>query len=57
MSVFSGNPANEDDYSSNKCHVFGGRALAIIRTKTPGIVNICVKSKNLKCGWATVTAL
>ena len=48
MCIFSGNPANEDEYTTNKCHAFEGRAIAVIRTKTPGNIKITVESKNLK---------
>lgn len=43
MGVFGGNPKNEDVYGSNRCHVFGGRAVAIVRCK-----NISAAVANLK---------
>ena len=49
--IFSGCPNNEDDYASNKCHVFRGRALAVIKRDpnacTSGVI---IKSNGLKCG-------
>ncbi len=57
MCVFGGNPANEDDYASNSCHTFYGRAVAIVRTKTPGNVELTVISKDLKTGSGVVKAL
>jgi len=54
MCIFSGNPANEDVYGSDKCHAFKGRALAIVRSKLPGEVKITVGSKNLKSDIVTI---
>lgn len=56
MAFFSGCPNNEDQYGSNKCHAFGGRALAVIRAKNCGNVTVMVKAKGLKCGHATAFA-
>ena len=56
MGIFSGDPANEDAYGSNRCHAFGGRALAIVRTKNPGKVTVTVGTAGLKSGTATVEA-
>ncbi len=56
MCVFSGNPANEDQYGSNSCHVFYGRAVAVVRTKNPGKVTLTAISKGLKSGTAEVEA-
>ncbi len=44
--VFSGDPCNEDDYTGNKCHMFEGRALAAVKTKTAGNVKIKVSAEN-----------
>lgn len=53
--VFSGCPNNEDDYASNKCHVFNGRALAVVKREPgPGRTVIVVKSDGLKCGNAAI---
>ena len=32
LCIFSGDPANEDEYGTNVCHAFGGRAVAVVRT-------------------------
>lgn len=56
MGIFSGDPKNEDQYTSNKCHAFEGRALAIIRTNNPGEVKIAVGSPGLRMDTCTVTA-
>ena len=56
MGVFSGDPCNEDKFTSNKCHVYRGRALAIVRTDKPGEVVIKVNSDNLISGEAKVKA-
>lgn len=56
LCVFSGNPISDDSFSDNKCRVYKGRALAVIRSDTPGEVKITVTSENLKFGEAMVLA-
>lgn len=56
MGIFSGNPANEDQYGSNQCHAFEGRAVAVVRTSTPGVVKLTVGSEGLYSGSTTVIA-
>jgi len=56
MGIFSGDPANEDRYGSDTCHTFEGRALAIVRTNTPGEVRVTVVGHGLCPGSAAVTA-
>lgn len=56
MCIFSGDPKNEDQYTSNKCHAFEGRALAVVRTANAGDVRIVVGADGLKSGVATVKA-
>ncbi|MBE5734777.1 MAG: glycoside hydrolase family 2 protein [Clostridiales bacterium] len=56
LCVFSGDPCNEDDYTSNTCHVFKGRALAVVRAKDKGKVKISVSANGLITGEAQVTA-
>lgn len=56
MGIFSGDPCNEDQYTSNRCHAFKGRAVAIVRTKNAGTVGIKVYAENLAGGYASVTA-
>lgn len=56
MCIFSGNPNNEDQYTSNKCHAFEGRALAVVRTANPGDVKIIVGADGIESGFATVKA-
>ena len=56
MGIFSGDPANEDAYTSEKCHAFDGRAVAVVRAKNPGDITLTVHVKNLKEGCVTVTA-
>ena len=56
MCVFSGNPANEDCYTSEKCHAFEGRAVAVVRAKEPGNVTFTVSGERLKGDCVTVTA-
>ncbi len=56
LGIFSGNPVSDDDFRTNTCHTFKGRATAIVRTKEPGKVTIKVTSKELAAGYAEVTA-
>lgn len=56
MCIFSGDPQNEDQYTSNKCHAFEGRALAVVRTANPGNVRIIVGAEGLETGMAEVKA-
>ncbi len=57
MCIFSGNPANEDDYTSHQCHAFKGRALAVVRTNTPGKVTLTVTSPGVPPAEVAVFAL
>ncbi|MDY3303937.1 MAG: glycoside hydrolase family 2 TIM barrel-domain containing protein [Clostridia bacterium] len=53
--IFSGCPNNEDDYASNKCHVFQGRALAVIKHDPNAFTSgVIIKSDGLKCGNAVI---
>ena len=56
LGVFSGDPANDDQYGSDTCHAYEGRAVAIIRTNKPGNVKVLVLSDGLASASATVTA-
>jgi len=56
LGIFSGNPASEDQYGSDTCHTFGGRAVAIVRAKDPGTVKVHVYTDNLAPGHADITA-
>ncbi|MGN1129153.1 MAG: hypothetical protein ACI4T6_09410, partial [Candidatus Flemingiibacterium sp.] len=57
MGIFSGDPSSEDEYGSNICHAFEGRAVAIIRASKPGDVTVIVGSERLSSGKDTVTAI
>lgn len=57
LGIFSGDPANEDQYGSNKCHTFEGRAVAIVRASTPGRVSVNINSSGLSAGHAVVEAM
>ena len=57
LGIFSGNPANEDEYGSNFCHLFEGKALAIVKTKTAGELVLEIKSDGLTPATAKVEAL
>ena len=56
MGIFSEDPANEDFYTSEKCHAFDGKAVAVVRAKEQGNVTITVGAKDLKGDLVTVTA-
>lgn len=56
LGVFSGNPISDDKFYENTCHVYKGRALAVLRSDTPGKVTITVCSENLRDGKAEVLA-
>ena len=56
VAVFSGNPCNEDEYGSDKCHAFDGRAIAVVRTDKKGDVKIIVGGKKIASGYACVKA-
>ena len=56
MGIFSGDPANDDQYTSNVCHAFKGRAVAVVRTNNPGLVKINVYSEGLASGYAQTQA-
>ena len=56
MGIFSGDPANEDQFTSNVCHAFTGRALCIIRAAKPGKVTVTVAGEGLAPDTVTVTA-
>ncbi len=56
MGIFSGDPANEDQFTSNVCHAFTGRALCVLRTANPGKVTVTVSGEGLTSDMVTVTA-
>lgn len=56
MGIFSEDPANEDFYTSEKCHAFDGKAVAVVRAKEQGNVTLTVGAKDLKGDSVTVTA-
>ena len=56
LGIYSGNPCNDDQYTSPVCHTFKGKALAVVRTDVPGKVTIKVISENLASGYAEAEA-
>ncbi len=54
MGVFSGNPNNEDEYGTNSCHAFYGRAVAIVRTKNAGKIKVTVSSPSMENGYCEI---
>ena len=42
LGIYSGDPCNEDQFTSNVCHTYRGRALAVVRATTPGEVALTV---------------
>jgi len=57
MGFFSGDPCNEDNYGSNVCHAFEGRAVAIVSTEQAGDVKITVSGPGLQHDQAVVKAI
>lgn len=56
VGIFSGCPNNEDDYASNQCHVFQGRALAVVkRDNSTEVTGVIIKAAGLQCGHAEIT--
>lgn len=56
LAVFSADPCNEDQYGSMNCHAFDGRAVAVLRTKTPGTVTLFVTADGLTGGKLEIKA-
>ena len=56
MGIFSGDPANDDQYGSDTCHAYEGRAVAIVMADRPGTVRLTVVSQGLADGCDTVRA-
>ena len=56
LGIFSGDPKNEDMYGADVCHAFYGRAVAIVKTKSPGNVTVTVGGEGLCAGSCTVAA-
>ena len=57
MGIYSGDPCNEDDYGSNKCHAFEGRALVVVRAPWRCDVTVTVYAEGLAGASATVKAI
>ena len=56
LGVFSGDPKNLDQYTSDRCHAFEGRALAVVRASEPGSISITVSSPGLASATCTIQA-
>ena len=56
LGVFSGDPKNEDVYGSDTCHLFEGRAMAVIAADAPANVLVSVASDGVSSGTAVVQA-
>lgn len=56
LCLYSGAPANTDDYTEKRCHTFEGRALAAVRTKNAGDVILTVYSPTLASASSTIVA-
>lgn len=57
MCIFSGDPKNEDMYSTNRCHAFKGTAVAVVRAKNIGDIRIKVFGNGIKEAGAIVKAI
>lgn len=47
LGIFSGDPKNEDVYTTPDCHAFEGRALIIMKASKPEKISVTVSSPNL----------
>ena len=56
LGIFSADPCNDDQYTSPLCHAFHGRAVAIVRTATPGKVTVSISSPGLPAASCMVEA-
>ena len=56
LGIFSGDPANDDQYGSDTCHAYEGRAVAIVRASRPGDVRLIVMSDGLASASSSVKA-
>ncbi len=56
LGIYSANPCSEDCFTSNTCHAFKGRALAVVRTDRKGNVGVLVYGETLASGFAQVEA-
>ena len=56
LGVYSANPISDDAFYESGCHVFKGRALAVVRASLPGSVTVSVSSFGLLSGEAEVLA-
>ncbi len=56
LGVLSGDPANEDQYGSDTCHLYEGRALAVVAADTAGFVKVTVTAEGVCAGTAVVAA-
>jgi len=57
LCIFSADPANEDDYTTDTCHAFDGRAIAVVSASDKGTVRIKVIGDTLTDGETSVNAL
>ena len=57
LCIFSGDPKNEDQYTSDTCHAFNGRAVAVVKTKNKGDVTITVSGDGLESDTQKVSAV
>jgi len=56
LAFFSGDPCNEDQYGSNQCHTFLGRALVVVKVTSPGEVTVTVGGNSLAADTVKVMA-
>ncbi len=56
VGVLSADPANEDQYGADTCHLYEGRALAVVKADMPGKVTVTVTADGLVAGVAVVLA-
>ena len=57
LCIFSGDPCNDDQYTSDTCHAFKGRAVAVVKSVTKGKINIKITCDGLADGTASIMAV
>lgn len=54
MGVFGGNPCNEDEYGSNRCHTFEGSATAVVSCGCTGDIKLYAQCEKLGGAFAEI---
>ena len=57
LCIFSGDPCNDDQYTSDTCHAFKRRAVAVVKADNKGKINIKVTCAGLADGTSSIMAV